>query len=65
MSTLVPPGIAVGMVTKAEDEPGDIFKKIDVQPAVNYSAISSAFVMKYNRPPEAIKLEREHLKKEK
>lgn len=63
LSTLVPPGIAIGMVTKAEDVPGDIFKEIKVEPAVNYTSISTAFVMKYTRVPEAIKLEREHLKK--
>jgi rod shape-determining protein MreC len=65
LSTLVPPGIAIGMVTKAENRPGDIFKKIDVEPAVDYTSITTAFVMKYSRPAEATKLEKEHLQKEK
>ena len=63
LSTLVPPGIPIGMVTEARNEPGDIFKKIDIQPAVDYTAITTAFVMKYSRPAEAIRLEKEQLKK--
>ncbi len=63
LSTLVPPGLAIGMVTRAKDTPGDIFKEIDVEPAVNYASISTAFVMKYTRVPEAVKLEKEHLRK--
>ncbi len=61
LSSLVPPGIAIGMVTKATNEPGDIFKKIDVEPAVNFSAISVAFVMQYVYPPEAAKLQTKSL----
>ncbi len=59
LSSLVPPGIAVGMVTKATDEPGNIFKRIDVQPAVDYTSISAAFVMQYVYPPGASRLEHE------
>lgn len=63
LSTLVPPGIPIGMVTEAKDQPGQLFKKIDVQPAVNYTSISNMFIMMYSRPAEAIKLERERLGK--
>ncbi len=65
LSSLVPPGIPIGMVTKATDEPGNIFKQIDVQPAVNFTSISAAFVMQYTHPPEASKLGREALRKNK
>ncbi len=65
LSTLVPPGIDIGMVTSVKDQRGKLFKKIEVQPAVDYSSVSSAFVMKYSRPPEAVKLEKEHLIREK
>ncbi len=60
LSTLVPPGIPIGMVTKVSDLRGQLFKKIDVEPAVDYSSISVAFVMKYSRPQEAIELEKDH-----
>jgi len=57
LSSLVPPGIIVGVVTDAIDETGNIFKHIDVQPAVDLSSISTAFVMQYSRPKEATELE--------
>ncbi len=65
LSSLVPPGIAIGMVTKSTDEPGNIFKKIDVQPAVDFTAISAAFVMEYVHPAGAANLKNERLKKRK
>jgi rod shape-determining protein MreC len=58
LSSLVPPGIPVGMVTKAKDEPGNIFKDIEVQPAVDLTSISAAFVMKYTHPAESSKPEK-------
>lgn len=61
LSTLVPPGLSIGMVTKVKDQRGQLFKKIDVEPAVDYSSISTAFVMKYSGPPQASRLEKEHL----
>ncbi len=65
LSSLVPPGIMIGRVTKASDEPGNIFKKIDVQPSVDLSSISAAFVMQYVFPPAAASLESSKLQKEK
>jgi rod shape-determining protein MreC len=59
LSSLVPPGIPIGMVTKATDEPGNIFKNIDVEPAVDFTSISAAFVMEYTHPPEASRLGKE------
>jgi len=63
LSSLVPPGIVIGSVSNTVDEVGNIFKEIEVQPAVNFSSISAAFVMQYNRPPEAIELEKKEMKK--
>ncbi len=63
LSSLVPPGIPIGMVTAASDEPSNIFKKIDVEPAVNFSSISAAFVMQYVHPPEAEKLEKRGIRR--
>jgi len=63
LSSIVPAGIIIGSVSSAFDEPGNIFKEIEVQPAVDFSSITAAFVMQYNRPSEASDLERKELKK--
>jgi rod shape-determining protein MreC len=63
LSSLVPPGIIIGSVSSAADEAGNIFKEIEVQPAVDFSSITAAFVMQYNRPSEAIDLEKREMKK--
>lgn len=57
LSSLVPPGIVIGVVTKTKDETGNIFKQIEVQPAVDFASLSAAFVMQYSRPAEAVNLE--------
>ena len=36
LSSLVPPGIVVGIVSQATDELGDIFKQIKVEPSVDF-----------------------------
>jgi rod shape-determining protein MreC len=53
LSSLVPPNLTIGTVSKAFDRRGDIFKEIEVVPAVDFSSISVAFVMKYKKPPDA------------
>ncbi len=63
LSSLVPPGIVIGFVSGAVDEAGNIFKEIEVRPAVNFSSISAAFVMQYDRPSEASDLEKKEMKK--
>ena len=63
LSSLVPPGIVVGIVSKATDKPGNIFKEITVQPAVDFSSIFAAFVMQYKPPTAAATLEKEAIKK--
>lgn len=63
LSSLVPPGIVIGVVSKVAVQPGEIFNKITVQPAVNLSSIFAAFVMQYTPPSGAARLEREALRK--
>jgi rod shape-determining protein MreC len=63
LSSLVPPGIIIGVVTKAANETGNIFKQIEVQPAVNFSSLSVAFVMQYTPSSEALSLETKFLNK--
>lgn len=65
LSSLVPPGIVIGIVAKATDEAGNIFKEIEVQPAVDYTSLSAAFVMRYSRPAGAVGLESKALQKTK
>jgi rod shape-determining protein MreC len=63
LSSLVPPGIIIGSVSDAVDETGNIFKEIEVQPSVDFSSISAAFVMQYGRPAEAIELGKKEMRK--
>ncbi len=63
LSSLVPPGIIIGSVSSAVDETGNIFKEIEIQPAVDFSSISAAFVMQFNRPTEATDLDKKEMKK--
>ncbi|HUI30105.1 MAG TPA: rod shape-determining protein MreC [Candidatus Acidoferrales bacterium] len=63
LSSLVPPGIVIGSVSSAADETGNIFKKIKIQPAVDFSSLSVAFIMHYSRSSEASGLEEKELKK--
>jgi rod shape-determining protein MreC len=63
LSSLVPPGIVIGLVSKTTEERGNIFKEVEIQPAVDFSSVSVAFVMQYNRPNEAVDLEKKGLKK--
>ncbi|MFZ1081060.1 MAG: rod shape-determining protein MreC, partial [Candidatus Kryptoniota bacterium] len=44
LSSLVPPGIVIGIVMEATDQTGNIFKQIKVQSAVDFSYLSAAFV---------------------
>jgi len=65
LSSLVPPGIVIGIVSRATDEPGNIFKEISVQPVVDYTSISAAFVMQYSPPTGAVDLEKKSRKNSK
>ncbi len=57
LSSLVPPGIVIGIVMEATDQTGNIFKQIKVQSAVDFSYLSAAFVMQYSSSKEAHDLE--------
>lgn len=65
LSSLVPPGIIIGSVSSTADEVGNIFKEIEVQPAVDFSSISVTFVMEFSRAKEAINLEKKEMKEAK
>ncbi len=62
LGSLVPPGIVIGVVIEATGEMGNIFKQIKVQPAVEFSSLSVAFVMQYSPLKEARDLEMKTLK---
>ncbi|MGO9482171.1 MAG: rod shape-determining protein MreC [Candidatus Kryptoniota bacterium] len=62
LSSLVPPGIVIGVVAEATDETGNVFKQIEVQPAVDFSSLSVAFVMQYSPSEEARDLGNKTLK---
>jgi len=61
LSSLVPPGIEIGVITEATDETGNIFKQIKVEPVVDFSSVSVVFVMQYGPSSEARSLEEKAL----
>ncbi|HEX8100698.1 MAG TPA: rod shape-determining protein MreC [Actinomycetota bacterium] len=40
-----PPGILVGFVSKVQDQPGGLFKRVDVRPAVDFSALQFVLIV--------------------
>lgn len=45
LSRIYPKGIKVGVVAEVEEDQYDLFKKIKVQPAVNFNALEEVFVL--------------------
>ncbi len=58
-SNRFPPNIAIGRVVKVLDEPSSLFRKIIVQPAVNFSSLEQVFVVKMLPDKERVVLEKE------
>jgi rod shape-determining protein MreC len=55
-SSRFPKDIPVGVVEKLSEEAGDLFLKIYVRPAAEFSAVEQVFVIKYLPDPERQKL---------
>lgn len=62
LSSVVPPDIVIGVVANVSSEQGNIFKRIRVQPSVDFSSLSVVFVMQYRPPGEATELRSKILK---
>jgi rod shape-determining protein MreC len=56
-SNAFPPNIKLGFVISVSETPGDLFKRIEVQPTVDFVTLEEAFAMDYVPSLEKIKLE--------
>jgi rod shape-determining protein MreC len=46
LSEIYPPGLKIGIVADSKDSEGDLFKKIQVTPAVKFNSIEEVFIIK-------------------
>lgn len=58
-SNKYPDGIPVGKVIKIDNDPGSLFKKIVVKPAVNFASVEQVFVVDFVPDPERNQLLKE------
>ncbi len=56
-SSMFPQNIRIGIVAAVKDEPGDLFKRIEVANSVDFSKVEEVFVIQYDSDPERIELE--------
>jgi rod shape-determining protein MreC len=58
-SSIYPQNLVVGRVTKVEDENQSLFRRVVVEPAVDFSTLEQVFVIDYVPDQERLRLERE------
>lgn len=61
-SSMFPPNIRIGVVAEVSEQPGDLFKRIEVANSVDFSKVEEAFVIQYHPDPERIQLEEKVLR---
>lgn len=58
-SSIYPQNLVVGRVTNVEDENQSLFRRVVIEPAVNFSTVEQVFVIDYVADQERLLLERE------
>lgn len=61
-SSMFPPHIRIGVVAEVSEQPGDLFKRIEVANSVDFSKVEEVFVIEYHPDPERIQLEEKALR---
>lgn len=61
-SSMFPPNIRIGVVAEVSEQPGDLFKRIEVANSVDFSKVEEVFVIQYHPDPERIQLEEKVLR---
>ncbi len=56
-SSAFPPAIRIGVVVSVTEQPGNLFKKIEVENAVDFAKLEEVFVVKFTPDPDRITLE--------
>lgn len=57
LSSLYPEDIVIGTIAKVEEEPGTLYHRIVVEPAVNFATLEEVFVVLYTPNRQRIELE--------
>ena len=61
-SSMFPANIKIGVVAKVTEQPGNLFKRIEIANSVDFSKVEEVFVVQYHPNPERIQLEEEVLR---
>jgi len=61
LSSYFPEGIVIGTVSVVEDEPGTLYSRITLTPAVDFSTMEEAFVVLHSPDQERLDLERKFM----
>lgn len=56
-SSMFPANIKIGVVAKVTEQPGDLFRRIEISNSVDFSKLEEVFVIQYHPDPERIQLE--------
>lgn len=62
-STIFPPDVKIGYVTKVSEQPGSLFKNIEVTPGVEFSSLEQVFVVIASVDSERVALEKKVARK--
>ncbi|HEY4644067.1 MAG TPA: rod shape-determining protein MreC [Rhodothermia bacterium] len=62
VSRMFPPNIRIGVVASVTEQPGNLFKRIEVANSVNFSKLEEVFVVQYREDPEQVQLEEKVLR---
>ncbi len=61
-SSMFPPNLKIGIVAKVTEQPGNLFKRIEIANSVDFSKVEEVFVVRYYPDPERIQLEEKLLR---
>lgn len=62
VSRMFPPNIRIGVVASVTEQPGNLFKRIEVANSVNFSKLEEVFIVQYREDPEQVQLEEKVLR---
>jgi rod shape-determining protein MreC len=54
LSEIYPPELKIGVVVDIEESEGELFKKVQVTPAVNFNSIEEVFIIRTETPENPV-----------
>jgi rod shape-determining protein MreC len=64
-SSIFPPNIKIGTVTNVSEQPGSLFKQIEVLPSVDFTSLEQVFIVTAVQDTERINLEKKLVRQKK